>query len=275
MPVEEPSTASKADSCTATNELHRCNDLLDDLVGETNQREWNGQPERLCGLEVEEECVLVRALDGQVGRLLALEDAIDLTCRLPILVDHVDDDAVGYQTAGLGEFRLCRDRRQVMTVCQVGDQLLVQIGEGIGRQDQPAARSTREALEGWFDVGGGANGDDNQLHAERRRSGFDRAHEEFGLWRRVGVEHDGNAREAGRDFLEQIEPFATDRELGPAETGEVAARLRHGRNEALCDWIGDQHEYDRDCAGGLPDDLQINRVEAGITSGISPINWAA
>src|SRR6516164_4110413 len=80
----------------------------------------------------------------------------------------------------------------------------------------------------------------------------------FGLRRGVGIEHNRYTREAGRNLLEQIEPFAANRELGPAETGEVAAGLGQACNEALRDWIRDPHENDRDRAGGLPDDLQVD-----------------
>jgi hypothetical protein len=34
-----------------------------------------------CGLKIDDELELDRLLDGQVGRLLALEDAIDIRCR--------------------------------------------------------------------------------------------------------------------------------------------------------------------------------------------------
>jgi hypothetical protein len=47
VPVEEPSTASKADIRTAAKAR-----LLDHLVGEAKQRQRHGNPKRLGGLEV-------------------------------------------------------------------------------------------------------------------------------------------------------------------------------------------------------------------------------
>ena len=47
------------------------------------------EAERLGGLEVDHHFVFNRCLHRQVGRLLALEDAIDITGRLPVLVDLV------------------------------------------------------------------------------------------------------------------------------------------------------------------------------------------
>ena len=45
------------------------------------------EAERLGGLEVDHQLVLGRRLHRQVGWLLALEDAIDIACRAPELVD--------------------------------------------------------------------------------------------------------------------------------------------------------------------------------------------
>ena len=45
------------------------------------------EAERLGGLEVDHQLVLGRRLHRQVGRLLALEDAIDVAGRVPVLVE--------------------------------------------------------------------------------------------------------------------------------------------------------------------------------------------
>jgi hypothetical protein len=44
-----------ADSCTATNGVHGCKDLLDHFVGAGEQREPHVEAERLGGLEVDHE----------------------------------------------------------------------------------------------------------------------------------------------------------------------------------------------------------------------------
>ena len=48
-------------------------------------------------------------------------------------------------------------------------------------------------------------------------------------------------RAAGRNLLEQAEPFAADRELVSREAGEVAARFRQVISEALRNRVRDQH----------------------------------
>jgi hypothetical protein len=49
------------------------------------------EAERLRGLEVDDQLVLGRRLDRKVGRLLALEDAVDVARRTPVkkLFDHL------------------------------------------------------------------------------------------------------------------------------------------------------------------------------------------
>src|SRR5436190_18603169 len=62
---------------------------LDYLVGAGEQDWRHFEAERSCGLEVNHKLVLGRRLHRQVGRLLALEDAIDVSGRAPALVDQI------------------------------------------------------------------------------------------------------------------------------------------------------------------------------------------
>src|SRR5215831_5120363 len=71
------------DSCTAAIVL------FDHLVGAGEYCRWNCETQRFSGLEIDHQFVLGRRLDGHVSRLLALEDAIDVAGRSPILVDII------------------------------------------------------------------------------------------------------------------------------------------------------------------------------------------
>ena len=78
------------------------------------------EAERLGGLEIDDELVLGRRLHRQVGRLLALQDAIDIAGGAPVLVDEIRP--VGDQAAGGDEVAIGVDRGQLVPGRQRDDQ---------------------------------------------------------------------------------------------------------------------------------------------------------
>ena len=87
--------------------------LLDHLVGAHQHGRRHVEAERLCGLQVEHGLVPGRRLHRQVGRLLALEDAIDVAGCLLVLVDTIRP--VGDQAAGGDEEAFVVDRGRRVT----------------------------------------------------------------------------------------------------------------------------------------------------------------
>ena len=64
-----------------THALQKRTSLFDHLIGSRKQFVWDGECERLGGLEIDDQLILCRYLHGEIGRLLALEDAVDISCR--------------------------------------------------------------------------------------------------------------------------------------------------------------------------------------------------
>src|SRR5262249_26628062 len=84
--------------------------LLDHLVGAGKHRCRHFEAERLGGLEIEHSFVLGRRLNRQVGRLLALEDTIDVVGRAPERVGCIR--SIGNQAAASGVVVVRVDRGQ-------------------------------------------------------------------------------------------------------------------------------------------------------------------
>ena len=73
-----------ADSCSATK-----GSLFDHLVGASEHRVRHGETKRLGRLQINRQIVLGWRLHRQVGRLLALENTIDVISRAPVLVECI------------------------------------------------------------------------------------------------------------------------------------------------------------------------------------------
>src|SRR6266566_5832536 len=144
---------------------------LDHLVGPGEQRRRDFEPERLCRLEIDRQFILDRRLHRQVGRLLALEDAIHVACRVPKLVD--ESRPIGDQAAANDEVACEVNRGQFVSGRQRDDQIAMNRRQSASRYDQAAIRGTREGRDSALDLASVTHIDRGHLRPDRWRYGLD------------------------------------------------------------------------------------------------------
>ena len=110
------------------------------------------EAERLGGFQIDHQLVLGRGLHWQVGGFLAFEDAIDVGCRAPVLVDKIGPE--GNQAAGGDEEAFVVDRGQLVAGRQRDDQIAIKLRCPARRHDQAGVRRARECRDGTLDLAG-------------------------------------------------------------------------------------------------------------------------
>ena len=125
------------------------------------------RPSALAVLRLITSSNLVGCLHRQVGRLLALEDTVDVAGGATELVDIVSP--VGDQAADDDEGALEVDRGQLVLGRQPDDQGAMTNRRSARRHDQPAVGRAREGRDGAVNLGRLARADRVHLHPERWR----------------------------------------------------------------------------------------------------------
>jgi len=102
--------------------------------------------------------------------------------------------------------------------------------------DETAIRLTCERIDRRLDLDSVAHGSRDELDPHPRRGGLDLA-QLSGLCRIVRMLQRQHPGRAGRDLLENLQPFAADRKFKTGESGGVAARTRQARDQSGADRI--------------------------------------
>src|SRR5262245_17477061 len=137
---------------------------FDHLVGALLENPRHIETECFGGLEVDRQLELDWCLDGKLARLVALEDAIDIGCRLPYLIERVT--SVGQQAADLSEVTERIDGREAVASRQQGDLGAMAGREVIRHHDQTTIRLSGLCGNDRFEHGRIANRCHDRLHAE-------------------------------------------------------------------------------------------------------------
>src|SRR5215831_11753240 len=224
----------KADSCSAAKWL------FDHFIGTGEHSRWECETHFLGGLKINHQLILGRRLHGHLGWLLALENAINIVSRLPVLIEEVG--SIRDQPPSGSEGALVVDSGQLVPRRKRDDQIAMKHCWRTRRHDQTAIWNARESRYRVLELAGVAEVDRDHLHPERRRHSLDDAeHGDPGRIRRIA-----NYRcpfRAGRDLFEQLKPFTGQAVFQIHEASGVAAWPRQVVNEAGADWISDNREH--------------------------------
>src|SRR5436309_3947935 len=118
---------------------------FDHLVGTGKHGRRNFEAKRLRSLEVDYQLVFGWRLHREVGRFLALEDAIDIGCCLPVGLEHLN--SIRRQAAACDEVAERIDRRQAVLGGERDDRLTIRCGEEVWQDEERAIGCADKLLD--------------------------------------------------------------------------------------------------------------------------------
>jgi hypothetical protein len=176
---------------------------------------------------------------------LASEDAVDVACRAPVLVDQIGP--IGDQASVADHVTVGTNHGQLMLGRNLDDVSMKNIRPAGCRQDQAAVPGTRECRKGALDASGVAQVNRKHFQSNRRRHRLD----DTELSKVRLVSYYRRPRNAWRDLSEQLRPFPTQIVFEREEAGGIAARSRQTLDQAGGDRIRGGGKNDRHRAGQL------------------------
>src|SRR5262249_25632156 len=142
------------------------------------------------------------------------------------------------------------DRGQLVAGRERNDQIAMDYCCWRSGNDQTTVWRPRERHDGAFDLARVAYIDRTQLHPQRWRDRLD-DRVLTGPGAHSGVPKDCGSRHAGRNLLEQLEPFSAEGVLEQAKSSDVAARMCQALDVSGANRVDDSHKHNWYRAGRL------------------------
>src|ERR1035437_3457723 len=150
--------------------------LFDHLVGQQLERARHGETEGSGGLEINDEFVFERELDGQIARICASQNLVNIGCGRSRLLQLID--AIRDQTAALGIEAKRIDRRQIEAGRQTNNEIAARRRQRARRHDQATALLS-ESRQYSFDVVGSAYLGRRNSYPHLRGNGLDHTQKSY------------------------------------------------------------------------------------------------
>src|SRR5215510_2329195 len=178
---------------------------FDDLVGAGEQRGWDGDAERLRGLEIDNQFNRGGPLNRHVGRLLALENAARVDTEQTELIRTTA--SVAHQAAGSGEPASWVDRWHRVAERQYGELFPAADEQSIGANHKPACVQLGRSCKDRFKVVFRAGTQDMELEPEDAGPRLEVSRLGINKWTgRVDEERNDGRR--GDQLVQQFQPLS-------------------------------------------------------------------
>src|SRR5882757_6927559 len=226
-------------------------DLFDHLVGQQLERVRHGEAEGSGGLEINDQFVLERELNGQIARICAPQNLVNIgrgRSRPLQLIDTIRD-----QTAALSIDAKRIDRRQIEAGRQTNNEIAARRCQRARRHDE-ATTLLSKIRQYSFDVVGVAYLGRRNSYPHLRSSGLNHPQKSY-VWRDFRNMHDSNTAQSRRYLVEIGEPFPADWGLEIVKACNFSSGMMQVRDETASDRIGYPSEDHRN----RPRDIQCCR----------------
>jgi hypothetical protein len=222
--------------------------LADDLGRLEENGRGNREPERLSGLEIDDQLELCRLLHRQVGGLGTLEDLVHIRGRASPLVQQARPIAEKAASLHKRPTLYLVHGRQAARGREFCEPSAVLNEYGVPQDEERTRVCPGHRREGAVKRVGTARLLEVQLDAQRLGRHLRRPHIEGDDWI-GGIPEDGHAGDGGKHFPEDLQVFPDEFGAHDGQSGDVATGPGEAGDEAAPHRIANAHHDDRDRRG--------------------------